>query len=238
MRNITVIGSSGALGGQFLQQLAIRYPQATVYGFSRNPSMPPASNVTLHSIDYRDEETFRRAAAMTAETGALDEVIVATGVLHDGKVTPEKALKDLSAEKFQHLFMANTIVPALVAKHFLPLLNRNHRAIFAAISARVGSISDNQLGGWYAYRASKAALNMVLKNAAIEIARTHPHAIVVGLHPGTVDSGLSKPFQTNVREGKLFTPEFAVNSLLDVLETLTPKQSGKCFAWDGQEIQP
>ena len=111
-------------------------------------------------------------------------------------------------------------------------------SIFAALSARVGSISDNQLGGWYAYRASKAALNMIIKTAAIEVRRRNPHAIVVGLHPGTVDSDLSKPFQGNVPEGKLFTPDFAAGKLLTVLEGLAPAQTGRCFGWDGEEILP
>ena len=126
----------------------------------------------------------------------------------------------------------------MIAKYFLPKLNREKRSIFAALSARVGSISDNQLGGWYSYRASKAALNMVIKNIAIEISRFNKKAIIVGLHPGTVDSNLSKPFQVNVPYGKLFTPEFSTQKLVEVLRSLTSKQSGKCFAWDGQEILP
>ena len=165
-------------------------------------------------------------------------VIVATGILHDGELMPEKSQKELSAEKFHRLFEINTIVPALVAKHFIPKLNREKRSVFAALSARVGSISDNQLGGWYAYRASKAALNMIIKNAAIEISRRNKKAIIVGLHPGTVDSNLSKPFQGNVPDGKLFTPKYSVQKLLVILTTLTSKQSGKCFAWDGKEILP
>ena len=111
-------------------------------------------------------------------------------------------------------------------------------SIFAALSARVGSISDNQLGGWYSYRASKAALNMIIKNIAIEISRVNKKAIIVGLHPGTVDSNLSKPFQGNVPYGKLFTPEYSTQKLVEVLKSLTSKQSGKCFAWDGKEILP
>jgi NAD(P)-dependent dehydrogenase (short-subunit alcohol dehydrogenase family) len=121
-------------------------------------------------------------------------------------------------------------------KHFLPLLSRDRRALFGVLSARVGSISDNTLGGWYSYRASKAALNMVVKNAAIEMARKYPQTIVAGLHPGTVDSALSKPFQSHVSSHKLFSPVQAAGFLLQVLEGLTPEHSGKCFAWDGQEV--
>ena len=143
-----------------------------------------------------------------------------------------------SADAFGLLFAVNTIGPALAAKHFLPKLKRGERAIFAALSARVGSISDNRLGGWYAYRASKAALNMIVRTAAIETARRAPQAIIVGLHPGTVDSRLSKPFQGNASARTIFEPASAASQLLGVLEGLRPEDSGKCFAYDGQEVLP
>jgi NAD(P)-dependent dehydrogenase (short-subunit alcohol dehydrogenase family) len=108
--------------------------------------------------------------------------------------------------------------------------------VFAAISARVGSISDNRLGGWYSYRASKAALNMLLKTAAIELGRTRKELVVLGLHPGTVDTGLSKPFQSNVSEGKLFTPEQSARYLLEVIDGVTPEHSGSVLAWDAQTV--
>jgi len=133
-------------------------------------------------------------------------------------------------------YRINAIGPALVAKHFLPLLTRERKAMFAALSARVGSIEDNQLGGWHAYRASKAALNMLLKTLSIELARQNPTAICVGLHPGTVDTRLSGPFQRGVPEGKLFSPQKSARHLLNVLDTLSPEQSGQIFAWDGQRI--
>ena len=124
----------------------------------------------------------------------------------------------------------------MVAKNFLPKLAKDQRAVFAALSARVGSISDNQLGGWYSYRASKAALNMIIKNLSIEMKMRYKQTIIVGLHPGTVDSRLSKPFQANVPAGKLFTADYAVAKMLEVINTLTPENSGKCYAWDGKEI--
>jgi NAD(P)-dependent dehydrogenase (short-subunit alcohol dehydrogenase family) len=121
-------------------------------------------------------------------------------------------------------------------KHFAPLMPRDRRAVFAALSARVGSIGDNRLGGWHSYRASKAALNMLLRNLAVELGRSHPQAVVAGLHPGTVDTGLSKPFQKAVAEGKLLTPAFSAERLLAVLDGLTPADSGGVFAWDGARI--
>jgi len=234
---IAILGSSGAIGKALTEQAQATYPKARIHAFSRSKGLD-LPGLTSHSIDYHDEASLAASAALAAREAPLDLVLVATGLLHDGAMGPEKSLRDLSAEKFQHLFAVNSIVPALAAKHFLPKLNKDRRSVFAALSARVGSISDNHLGGWYAYRASKAALNMILKNAAIEVARRNKQAIIVGLHPGTVDSALSKPFQGNVAAGKLFTPAFSAQKLMAVLDSLTPDQSGQCFAWDGQEIHP
>ncbi len=124
----------------------------------------------------------------------------------------------------------------LNAKHFLPLLHKDKRAVFAALSAKVGSIPDNHLGGWYAYRASKVALNMMIKNASIKMGRRYKQAVIGGLHPGTVDSNLSKPFQSHAKVGKIFTPDYAAEKLISVLEDLSPDDSGNCFGWGGQEI--
>tara|TARA_R110002073_G_scaffold188642_1_gene347559 strand:- start:1057 stop:1491 length:435 start_codon:yes stop_codon:yes gene_type:complete len=142
----------------------------------------------------------------------------------------------LNFANFHAVFAVNTYGPALVAKYFLPRLRCGRRSVFACLSARVGSISDNQLGGWYAYRASKAALNMILKNAAIETARRYKEACVIGLHPGTVGTSLSKPFQGRVEQGKLFTPEFSSACLLQVINCVTPDQSGRVIAWDGKKV--
>lgn len=231
---IAILGSTGTIGNALVHQYRRNHPDAEIHTFSRSskPDFPHH-----HTINYHDEISIRDAAQNAFSDAPFDVVVVATGILHDDtNLWPEKSLRDLSMEKFQRVFAANTIFPALAAKHFLPLLHRDKDVRFAALSARVGSISDNQLGGWYAYRASKAALNMIIKNCAIETARRHKRAIIVGLHPGTVNSALSKPFQSNVQDGKLFDPTFAAQSLINVLNRLTPAHSGKCFAWDGQEI--
>jgi NAD(P)-dependent dehydrogenase (short-subunit alcohol dehydrogenase family) len=228
-QNIAILGASGAIGSAFTKLISEKNPNASLFAFSRNGE---------HSIDYGSEDSIDEAAELAAKDKPIDLVIVAGGILHDGELMPEKSLRDLSAEKFQRIFEVNSITPALIAKYFLPKLNREQPSIFAALSARVGSISDNQLGGWYAYRASKVALNMIIKNAAIEVGRRNKQAIIIGLHPGTVDSDLSKPFQGNVADGKLFTPEYSAGKLLEVLEHLSPKQTGKCFAWDGKEVLP
>ena len=166
-------------------------------------------------------------------------VLVATGVLTltDG-TGPEKTYRQLDAATMAEILAINTIGPALVAKHMLPLLRRDRRTVFAVLSARVGSISDNRLGGWHSYRASKAALNMLMKTFAIELARTHPLAVVVGLHPGTVDTALSTPFQRGVPADKLFNPQQSAQALLDVIEHSGPADSGSVFDWRGERVEP
>ena len=233
-KNIAIIGASGAIGGAFKKALSEKYPDACLYALSRQG----VCEYGYSEIDYTDEESIARSADMVSRHCPLDMVIVATGMLHDEYRSPEKSLKDLSAENLHHVFAVNTVIPALIAKHFVPKLNKKDPVIFAVLSARVGSISDNHLGGWYSYRASKSALNMIIKNVSIELGRRHKHSLVVGLHPGTVDSPLSKPFQNGVSIKTLFSPDDSVEKLLTVLEALTPKESGKCFAWDGHEILP
>ncbi len=238
IKNIAIFGSSGAIGGAFTQQLAARHPDATVCAFSRRQPAALPPNAVYHAVDYASESSIEQAALQASANGPMDVVIVATGVLHTDDIQPEKSLREVSAEKLSYLFAANAIFPALVAKHILPKLSRDTRSVFAALSAHAGSISDNDIGGWYAYRASKAALNMLIKNAAIEIGRRNKQAVIVGLHPGTVDSDLSEPFKRSIPADKLFTPEFAVEKMLAVLDGLTPQHSGACFEWDGTELKP
>ena len=227
MRSI-IIGSSGGIGGAFSRALSREYGTDTVTGLSR----------VSGDIDLTDEASIAAAAARCAQMPPPDLIIVATGMLHNDTAGPEKSLRDLHPAGLGQAFAVNMIGPALVAKHFLPLFSRDKRGVFAALSARVGSISDNRTGGWYGYRAAKAALNMTIRNLAIEWRRTHRQGICVGLHPGTVDTALSKPFQKNVTPDRLFTPDYAAEQMLGVLDGLLPDDSGKCFAWDGTEILP
>jgi NAD(P)-dependent dehydrogenase (short-subunit alcohol dehydrogenase family) len=236
--NIAVFGASGSIGKALINQLSITEPKATIHAYSRTKINFSNDDITSHTIDYSSEESIEQAASIATRRAPLDLIILATGVLHYDEVLPEKSMRDLSAEKLQHLFYVNTIIPTIIGKYFIPRLNRKKRSIFAALSARVGSISDNRLGGWYAYRASKAALNMIIKNAAIEATRLNKDSIIIGLHPGTVDSKLSKPFQSSVPKENLFTPDYSAKKLLTVINQLVPESSGKCFAWDGKEIKP
>jgi NAD(P)-dependent dehydrogenase (short-subunit alcohol dehydrogenase family) len=239
IKNIAIIGASGAIGQAFLAHLQARHPDATIHCCSRT-ALPAqhSTSIYTHYLDLTDEDSIATAAEQCAQTGELDLVLVTTGILHEDEMMPEKSLRDLSMETMQHVFAINTFGVALVAKHFLPHIPRERRSVFAALSARVGSISDNHIGGWYAYRASKAALNMIIRNTAIEMGRRYKEAVIIGLHPGTVDSQLSEPFQKHVPEGKLFSPDYATSCLLDVIAQSSPEQSGQCFAWDGQVIDP
>jgi len=187
-------------------------------------------------FDLEDEASLASAAAELKDGASIRRVIVATGLLHAEGVSPERSNAALDAAQLLRLYAVNAVGPALIAKHFLPLLPRTEPSVFAALSARVGSIGDNRLGGWHSYRASKAALNMLIRTMAIELKRTRPEAILVGLHPGTVDTPLSKPFQRGVPEGRLFTPDESAQHLLSVVDGLRPEDSGGVFAWDGARI--
>lgn len=224
-----VIGASGGIGAAFEAALIEEGAFAAVHGFAR-------SRGGSEHLDLLDEASIAAAAAHVAHGPPPTLVIVATGLLHTQDHGPEKALRELDPEWLARNYAVNAIGPALVAKHFLPLMPKSSRAVFAALSARVGSISDNALGGWHSYRASKAALNMLVRNLAIEERRRNERMIVAALHPGTVDTPLSRPFQGNVQPGRLFDPERAALQLLDVIEELKPKDSGKLFDFEGNEI--
>lgn len=239
---VAVIGATGGIGQALIQQLANISDIEHIYAYSRTPPDTPSgisqsdiSNISYFPLDYRNEQSIADAAAALNNT-RLDLVIVATGVLHGENFTPEKSIKSLHPESFEEVFQLNTLGPMLVAKHFLPYMNKNKTTVFTALSARVGSISDNRLGGWYSYRASKAALNMMLKCLAIESRMRYPDLIIAGLHPGTVNTALSAPFQKKVPAGKLFTVTQSAEHLLTVIDKLQPNDSGKLMAWNGQEV--
>ena len=237
---IAVIGATGGIGSEFVRQLSCDDRVAQVYAFARNPEAVTSDGLCIaHGpIDITDERSVVLAVEAATQDGPLDAVIVATGILHRGDaLQPEKSLRDIDARSMSDVLAVNALGPALVAKCFLPQLRRDAKTVFAALSARVGSIGDNRLGGWVSYRSSKAALNMILKTLAIEHARRNPDSIVVGLHPGTVDTGLSAPFQSRVPQDRLFTPDKAVRQLLRVIDSLTPADSGNLLAWDGSTIE-
>lgn len=238
-QNIIILGASGAIGSALIRILLTASGTERLFALSRKPTESADPRVTNIAMDLEDEESLRTAAAACQLEGGIDLIINTIGILHEGEpIRPEKGLRELDPETMARLFRINTIGPALVLKHFSPLLARDRRAIMALLSARVGSISDNKTGGWYSYRASKAALNQLIRTASIELAARRPQVICVGLHPGTVRSAMSEPFLQRYTKNEIFEPDTAAAALLSVLAELTPAQTGRIFAWDGQEIQP
>jgi NAD(P)-dependent dehydrogenase (short-subunit alcohol dehydrogenase family) len=209
-----------------------------VTALSRQPAGQTTrdSRLRLGAIDLEHEDSIE--AAFAAMPPTLRLVVVATGLLHGQGLQPEKSYRALDPEAMLRSYRINVVGPALVAKHVLPRLAPAGRSVFAALGARVGSIGDNRAGGWHSYRASKAALAMILRNLAIETQRRTPELLCVGLHPGTVATGLSQPFQRGVAPDRLFAPDFAAAHLLSLIDRLTPEQSGSVLAWDGQTVPP
>ena len=220
-----VFGATGGIGGALVEVLK------TSNGFDRVVGL---SRVSLPSIDLLDEKSLQRAVDYASELGDLRLVIDATGFLYDENQTPEKNLGQLDASNLARAFALNTIGPALIMKHVLPRLPRTGKSVFATLSARVGSISDNRLGGWYSYRASKAALNQIVRSASIELSRRSPEAFCIALHPGTVATRLSAPFTAASLD--VLAPEMAAQSLIKVIDQLPPGASGGFFDWRQQPI--
>lgn len=228
-KTAVIIGASGGIGRAFVERLKADRRLGRVVSCSRDES----SDLLCDPTNAGD------LATLADRIGApVHHIIVTTGMLHDESQQPEKSWRALDSDDLARSFAINTIAPIMAIKALLPLVPRGERAIIAALSARVGSISDNRTGGWYGYRASKSALNQLIRTLAIDLARSHPELICVGLHPGTVDTGMSKPFQRGVSADKLFTADFSAQSMLAVLDGLTPAESGRIFAWDGKEITP
>jgi NAD(P)-dependent dehydrogenase (short-subunit alcohol dehydrogenase family) len=230
-----VVGASGGIGSALSRALADR--EVSVHAFSRNGSITDA-RLLPGKMDVENEASIEAAASALRCRESLDLILVASGLLHGNEVAPEKSYRQLSAAALERYFAVNATGPALVAKYFLPLLHKNRPAVFAALSARVGSIGDNRLGGWYGYRASKSALNMIVKTLSIELSRTHRQAVCVAIHPGTVATDLSAPFQGGVPADKLFSADTAARHILDVVSGLEATQTGGIFAWDGSPITP
>jgi NAD(P)-dependent dehydrogenase (short-subunit alcohol dehydrogenase family) len=246
--NVLIQGASRGIGLEFARQCLAEPRIGHVVATCRSPQEATGlaglgaghpGRLTVLSLDATDETSIIAASAAAVRIAPrLHLVVNCAGVLHDAAhgMRPEKRLADVRPESLARAFAVNAIGPLLVARHFEPLLAHPERAVFASLSARVGSIEDNRLGGWYAYRASKAAQNMYTRTLAVEWARSRRNVICVALHPGTTDTGLSRPFQANVPAGKLFGVDFAVARMLAVIDRLQPSDSGQFFAWDGERI--
>ncbi|MBB3892308.1 NAD(P)-dependent dehydrogenase (short-subunit alcohol dehydrogenase family) [Phenylobacterium haematophilum] len=232
-----VVGASGGIGRALVAALCDDARYEHVVGLSRRRPSDFADDGRRSWIqaDILDAPSLLEAARQVKALGSPTRVIVATGALHGPGLAPEKSLRALNLEALDRAFQVNVIGPALVAQQFLCLAPKDSISVFAALSARVGSIADNATGGWYGYRASKAALNMVIRTAAIEHARSHPLGVCVAIHPGTVSTALSRPFlQKSTRT--VFTPQVAADHILRVVDGLSPLSSGGFYAWDGTTI--
>ncbi len=217
-----VLGAGGGIGGALCEELSKNWGYEELVAYSRS------------QLDLEDEESIQKSASKLKEH-SVRLVVNATGLLHSKDQKPEKSLRELNTTSLTKSFAINAIGPALVLKHFIPLLPRKGRSAIAHLSARVGSIGDNHLGGWYGYRASKAALNQLVHTAAIELARTHPEAICIALHPGTVKTKLSSPYVQGRQNPT--DPCDAAKNLLNVIESLKTTDSGGFFDWQGKSVE-
>ena len=236
-RNIAVVGARGAIGKAFVEYYSKDESVDHVFAFSRKKISFENRKIKSFDLDI-ENQTSIEDAAHNIKDYPIDTIIVATGILHSENFGPEKSIKEIDFTTMTKVMAVNTIGPALIGRYFIPLLRKDAKSVLAFLSARVGSISDNKLGGWYSYRASKTALNQIIKNFSIELKRTNPEAVVLGLQPGTVDSNLSEPFKKNVAKGKLFSPEQSRELLSDVIEKATKEDSGNLIAYDGEIILP
>jgi NAD(P)-dependent dehydrogenase (short-subunit alcohol dehydrogenase family) len=244
--NVMIAGASRGIGLALCTALLARDEVARLWAIARNAKGNDAlaqlarqhgKRLVLVDCDARDEQALAALATGLGHTcDHLHLVISTLGTLHQDGAKAEKSLAQLDLAGLQASFASNAFAPILLLKHLLPLL-RKEPATFAALSARVGSIGDNRLGGWYSYRASKAALNQLLHTASIELRRLNPAATVLALHPGTTDTQLSRPFQGNVPAGKLFEPAFTAQCVIEQVGRLGPSDSGGFWAWDGRPIE-
>ncbi|MEB3275212.1 MAG: SDR family NAD(P)-dependent oxidoreductase [Prochlorothrix sp.] len=240
---VLVAGASQGIGLGFVQALLQRSQTQRVFALYRNPdsasgllALSDARLVTIQADLTQESEVAAAFEQIQSHTDRLHQVINCVGVLHGGDLRPEKSLRHIEADRLLQYFQTNSVSAVLLAKYLTPLLKHAEPSLFATISAKVGSIGDNRLGGWYGYRASKAALNMLMKTVAIEYGRVSPRTIVTVLHPGTTDTRLSQPFQRGVPPEKLFSVERTVTQLLHVMDQLTIADSGSFFSWDGSPL--
>ena len=231
MADLLIVGSGG-IGQAFAKQSNARNPEIRVLQTKR-----VASGDRPILLDLTDAQTYQPCIEQLKALGFNpSRIIFSQGLLHNEIQRPEKSLREMDLDWMTQVMQVNALGPMAFLAQLMRLIPRQSELQIAFLSARVGSISDNQLGGWYGYRASKAALNMLIKTLSIELSRTHPKVQLLALHPGTTDTELSKPFQARVPEGKLFTSTFAASALLDVMESARGGSSGQFLAWDGSSI--
>lgn len=232
---VIVFGAGGGLGQALVNALLDAQITDHIFAVSRQPVRFADARVHSQRVDAYEPEALAPLQAEWQQT-EITGVLSAIGLLHTADYQPEKRLAELNLAQMQHQFTVNAALPMLLLQQTLPLLPTKSPSFWVQLSAMVGSITDNKLGGWYSYRASKAALNMLMKTAAIELARTHKQLKLAAIHPGTTDTALSKPFQARLPADKLYTPAQSATRIVEVIQNLTPAQSGGLFHWDGTSL--
>ena len=235
-QNIIIAGSSGSIGGEFTKQYTDDPNVEKVVTLSRNVNNLNHEKIQSIKIDYSNEATFKNLDEIS-QLDSISKVIIATGILHTDQIKPEKSIDSIAAEDMKQVFQVNVFGPILLVKKLLPLIKKSKGVKIVFLTARVGSISDNVLGGWHSYRSSKSALNMMIKNLAIELKRLNKEHVVIGIHPGTVKSHLSEPFLRHVKHD-IFNPKESVDLMTQVISKVSQTDSGKCFDFSGKVIEP
>ena len=234
--NIIIAGSSGAIGGEFTELYANNSNVEKIIALSRKPTNTNHNKIQSVEIDYYNEATFKNLDEIS-QLDFISKIIIATGILHTDQIRPEKSIDSIAGEDMRKVFQVNVFGPILLVKKLLPLIKKSKGVKIVFLTARVGSISDNVLGGWHSYRSSKSALNMMIKNLAIELKRLNKEHVVIGIHPGTVKSHLSEPFLRHVKHD-IFNPKESVDLMTQVISKVSQTDSGKCFDFSGKVIEP
>ncbi|MDC0127762.1 SDR family oxidoreductase [Methylophilaceae bacterium] len=235
-KNILIAGSTGAIGSEFIRFYSDDPNVEKIVSLSRKKIEPTHNKIQSIELDYSNEQSFENLNKIS-QLESLSTIIIATGILHTDQIKPEKSIDEINSKVLEKVFQVNVYGPILLVKKLLPLIKKSQGVKVVFLTARVGSISDNGLGGWYSYRSSKCALNMMIKNLSIELQRANKENIVIGIHPGTVRSTLSEPFLKYVKHG-IFSPRESVELMTQVINKISQKDSGKCFDFSGKVIDP
>ena len=235
-KNILIVGSSGAIGSEFTRFYSNDSDVEKIVTLSRKANDSGHKKIQSIEFDYSKEDTFENLDEIF-QLESVSTIIIATGILHTDEIKPEKSLDVINSEGLKKIFQVNVFGPILLVKNLLPLIKKSQGVKIVFLTARVGSISDNELGGWYSYRSSKSALNMMISNLSIELQRANKEHIVIGIHPGTVKSHLSEPFLRHVKHN-IFSPRESVELMSQVISNISQKDSGKCFDFSGKVIEP
>ena len=235
-KNILIAGSSGAIGSEFTRFYSEDQNVEKIVTLSRKINDFGHKKIQSIKIDYNKEETFENLNKIS-KLESINTIIIATGILHTDQIKPEKSIDVINSDGLKKVFQVNVFGPMMLVKKLLPLIKKSQGVKIIFLTARVGSISDNKIGGWYSYRSSKSALNMMINNLSIELQRANKENIVIGIHPGTVKSHLSEPFLKYVKHN-IFSPRESVELMTQVISKISQKDSGKCFDFSGKVINP